>query len=194
MTATTHVFIPCLVLSLRRQYHSCHIHLPDSDERVAAIAIHKEYYSLFQVIEDAGEAINRIVRLGKRGEQVAIRQLPAGGYALWVKEENAQPTRSLSLVNRRSSRQSKPAPCYIFTSRSEYQAVEVTVPDLDKSLAAVCFQGNYYSIFKPRTTADQAIELTAKLAQRGDETIMLALPDQLPHYSVCVMEPDAVPV
>ncbi|NEP55135.1 MAG: hypothetical protein F6K65_42665 [Moorea sp. SIO3C2] len=192
MTATT-VFTPCLVLSLRRQYHSCHIQLPDSNERVAAIAIHNEYYSLFQVIESPAQAIDMAIRLSTRGEAVAIRQLPVGGYALWVKETNARPTRSFSLIERRSTRHPKPASCYIFTARNQYQSVEITVPDLDQSLLAVQVQGHYYSLFKPQATAEQTLELTAKLAQRGDETVILALPEQAPHYSICVFEPDAMP-
>ena len=190
MTATT-VLSPCLVLSLRRQYHSCHIQLPDSDERVAAIAIHNEFYSLFQVFESPDQAIDMVVRLSRRGEEVAIRQLPSGGYALWVKEKDARPTRSFNLIERRSTRQPRPEFCYILTTSDEYQEVDIMVPDLDKSLSAIQFQGKYYSLFKPQVTAEQTIELTAKLAQRGDETIILALPDKAPNYAVCVIEPDA---
>ena len=190
MTTTT-VLSPCLVLSLRHQYHFCHIQLPDSDERVAAIAIHNDFYSLFQVFESPVQAIDMVVRLSRRGEEVAIRQLPSGGYGLWVKEEGARPTRSFSLRERRSTPQPRPEFCYILTSSDEYQSMEIMVPDLDKSLSAIQFQGKYYSLFKPQATAEQTIKLTAKLAERGDETSILALPDKAPHYSVCVLEPDA---
>ena len=192
MPATTYVFTPCLVLSLQQQYHSCHIQLPDSTERVAAIAILNGYYSLFQVIEDPRHAIDMVVRLSKRGERVAIRHLPVGKYALWVKEDGARPTRPLR--HRHQTHPPKPASCYIFTSYDECKFVEIVVPDLEQSLSAIRFQGCYYSVFKPQATAKQAIELTAKLVRRGDETVILGLPDQLPHYSVCVIEPDATPL
>ena len=194
MTATTHVFTPCLMLSLEQRYHSCHIQLPDSHERVAAIALDQEYYSLFQVVAEPGQAIDMAVRLGKRGERVALRQLPIGKYGLWVKEENARPTRSFHLMNQNRRYQAKPASCYIITSHEDCKSVKITVPDLDQSLSAICFQDRYYSIFKPKAMADQTIMLTAKLVQRGDEIVILALPDQAPHYTVCVIEPDAEPL
>lgn len=191
MTVTTPIAIPCLILVVRQQYQSCRIQLPDLEERLAAIAIQNNYYSLFQVVKEADRVIDMIIRLGRRGDEVAL-QVPMKAYKLWVKETDAIPTGSSASGKQSNLSPKKPAHCYILDANNGYRVVTISVPDLDKSLSAIQVNGQYYSLFKPQVSADQALELVTKLAQRDDETVIVASPDK--SYNVYVLEPDAVPV
>ena len=191
MTATIPVPTPCLILTVRQQYHSCRIQLSDSDEQLAAIAIQNNYYSLFQVVKEADRVIDMIIRLGHRGDEIAL-QISAKACKLWVKEMDAVPIDSSISGDRSKLHPPKPSPCYILAADNRYQVITISVPDLDKSLSAIQVNGQYYSLFKPQSSADQVLQLVEKLARRDDETVIIASPDQ--SYDLYVLEPDAVPV
>ncbi|NET49570.1 MAG: hypothetical protein F6K09_12800 [Merismopedia sp. SIO2A8] len=155
-------------------------------------AIASQYYSLFNIISSPIEAIATAARLAKRGDVVALKQLPIRRYALWVKETDACPTPAFLL--RDLPQCPNPALCYFLTSSEEYQIVEIRVPDLEQSLSAIAIQNRYYSVFKQNVSAEQALSITAKLVRRGDETVILVPNTPTPQYSVCVLEPDAFPI
>jgi hypothetical protein len=79
-------------------------------------------------------------------------------------------------------------PPEIFENRSQYQPCHIFVPDQDSRLPAVLVQGQYYSFFKMVKDRYQAIDISARLAQRGDKTVITKAAKG---YAVWVLEPEA---
>ena len=79
-------------------------------------------------------------------------------------------------------------PPEIFENRSQYQSCHIFVPDQDSRLPAVFVQGQYYSFFKMVKDRYQAIDISARLAQRGDKTVITKAAKG---YAVWVLEPEA---
>ncbi|BAU42740.1 hypothetical protein [Leptolyngbya sp. O-77] len=89
------------ILELRTDYRSCHIVLPDSNERTAAIALAGEYYSFFRVEKSEARAQSICAKLIQRGHRPVITRVPKG-FAVWTLEPNAQiapPATSLRSAN-----------------------------------------------------------------------------------------------
>ncbi|NJL36238.1 MAG: hypothetical protein HC899_05375 [Leptolyngbyaceae cyanobacterium SM1_4_3] len=78
-------------------------------------------------------------------------------------------------------------PCSILTSRSQYRPCHIRVPDLEKPLAAIAFNGNYYSLFKVVEDVQQAKQIIVRLSHRGDSTIITK---SLKGYGLWVLEPE----
>ncbi|MBD2070987.1 hypothetical protein H6F93_26300 [Leptolyngbya sp. FACHB-671] len=75
----------------------------------------------------------------------------------------------------------------ILTSRSQYRPCHIRVPDLDKPLAAIAFNGNYYSLFKVVEDVKQAKQLIIRLSHRGDATVITK---SVKGYGLWVLEPE----
>lgn len=201
------------ILELRTDYRSCHILLPDSNERTAAIALAGEYYSFFRVEKSQARAQSICAKLIQRGHRPVITRVPKG-FAVWTLEPNAQiappatSLRSANAANRlpANSPQTSPsnslptgsseevatetpvAPYRILVSPDQYKFCNIRVPDLDKRLMAICVDGLFYSLFKTLEDVQQAVQIVKKLNYRGNETIITK---NARGYSLWVLEPDA---
>lgn len=178
-------------LKFRNQYHSCHIRVPDSERYLAAIFFDSSYYSFFKFEKDHNRASQVATKLNRRGDTSIITETPKG-YAIWILEPEAKPSHLIQAVYRstrkpqRSLQQKQPY--NILTSRSEYRPCHIRVPDLDKPLAAIAFNGNYYSLFKVVEDVQQAKQLIIRLSHRGDATVITK---SVKGYGLWVLEPEA---
>ncbi|WOB42698.1 hypothetical protein HNI00_05680 [Thermoleptolyngbya oregonensis NK1-22] len=191
------------ILELRTDYRSCHIVLPDSNERTAAIALAGEYYSFFRVEKSEARAQSICAKLMQRGHRPVITRVPKG-FVVWTLEPNAQlatQTTSARLSDTSSSLNSSTgapsekaatdapvAPYRILVSPDQYKFCNIRVPDLDKRLMAICVDGLFYSLFKTLEDVQQAVQIVKKLNYRGNETIITK---NAKGYSLWVLEPDA---
>lgn len=80
---------PCLSPG---EYRTCHICLPDSNERLAAIVFNKQYYSFFKSVKDRAKALSVVAKLNKKNNQALIAKNPKG-YSIWVLEPTADLSR-----------------------------------------------------------------------------------------------------
>jgi hypothetical protein len=75
------------------EYRTCHICVPDSEERLAAILVDRQYYSFFQSVKERVKALNVVAKLQEKGNNAAIVKTPKG-YSIWVLESTACLSRS----------------------------------------------------------------------------------------------------
>lgn len=196
---------PVRILESRTDYRSCHIRLPDAQERVAAIAFQNRYYSFFRVERDRSRAIEISNRLISRGYTVILTKVPKT-YAIWVWEPDAEPeearhsrlpAEALTSFPPRpgvSRPLASPAPVEplrprVLSSPTQYRSCQIRVPDLDKRLAAIYHEGSYYSLFKSVDNIDQAVELIKRLHYRGDESLITQTGNG---YTLWILEPEAI--
>lgn len=178
------------VLKARNQYHSCHIRVPDSERCLAAIFWNKSYYSFFKFEKDSSRANQVAAKLNRRGDVSVITETPKG-YAIWVLEAEAKPAQALQhpAGKNRPPRQlpGQKQPYNILTSRKQYRPCHIRVPDLEKPLVAIAFNGNYYSLFKVVEDVQQAKQLIIRLSHRGDATVITK---SVKGYGLWVLEPE----
>ena len=67
------------------EYCTCHIYVPDSNERMAAIIFNNQYYSFFKSVKDREKALSVIAKLQEKENDAVIVKTPKG-YAIWVLE------------------------------------------------------------------------------------------------------------
>ena len=153
----------CKVLESRSQYRSCHVRVPDSEARMAAIVIHNQYYSFFRLVKDAQKTLQLAAKLVYRGDEVAITHTLKGD-AIWIYEAEAwedKPTQQ----NRTPVSES--GLWKILESEREYQPCQIRVPDVAKPLMAICVDRQYFSFLRAVNDLVQAIELVERLANKG---------------------------
>jgi hypothetical protein len=158
------------ILESRNQYRCCHIQVPDLEERVAAIHTGGRYYSFFRVEQDKQRALEMAQRLGNRGEASVITQTPRG-FALWVNEPEAQPHAPKKSSARNAVNSTQPVSA-LTKAGEEFLHCFIRVPDLDKRLAAIYVQDQYYSLFKTVETMSAVMDLLERLSQRGDRAVV----------------------
>jgi len=177
---------PSYILADRQQYTTCHVQVPDLEQRLSAIQLGGTFYSFFQVATDARKAIAVLTKLVYRNEAAVLTKMPRG-YGIWVEEPDAtrvgKPATSVSPMT--------PASCLVLVSQYPHKQCRIQVPDLPQSVEAIAVDQSYYSIFKIGLAGEQALELVAKLLQRGDKTLLLG--DRM-GYLVGIYEPDAMVV
>lgn len=78
----------CKIIESRSDYKACHISLPDSDQRLAAVLFDGEYYGLLKVVTTQQQALTLAARL-QRKEVGAVITKAVQGYAVWFLEPNA---------------------------------------------------------------------------------------------------------
>ena len=83
----------CQILESRSQYTSCHIRVPDLDQRLAAVEVNGRYYGLLKVVETREKALNIVTKLKPKGNEIVITKV-AGADAIWVLEPDAELDRS----------------------------------------------------------------------------------------------------
>ncbi|MBW4582465.1 MAG: hypothetical protein KME42_23085 [Tildeniella nuda ZEHNDER 1965/U140] len=79
---------PCKILESRNDYKACHISLPDSEQRLAAVLVDGQHYGLLKVVTTQQQALMLAARL-QRKEVGAVITRAAQGYAIWFLEPNA---------------------------------------------------------------------------------------------------------
>lgn len=178
--------IACKLLFDRDLYTPCHIRVPDTDHRLSAVYVDNQFYSFLKIVPEARKAIDVIARLGKRDEIAALTQTRRG-YAVWAHEPGARyapPHRQPGYGIRPML---GPQPCLLVADENAYQTCRLQVPDVSKSLMALTYNNRYYSFFKQDTDAAKVLDLAAKLARRGDETLLVIEP---PMFTLALVEPN----
>ena len=69
---------------------------------------------------------------------------------------------------------SQPTSYTTLSDRSQYRPCRVTVPDLERPIAAIKFQERYYSLFRVVADSQRADILAQRLVERGDAVILTA--------------------
>lgn len=182
--------VSCLFIASRHQYSACQIQVPDLDRPLAAIAISNRYYSFFRSAQESHRALSMLTRLSYCGDRVAIKKNPKG-YGIWVEEPDASPRSTRSTSPTGDNTTQILAPSKVLISTSQYEELQIVVPDLDQPVEAIAYGGKYYSLFRTETDADKVIDLIAKIALRGDETVIVKTDHG---HAVCIVEPDATPL
>lgn len=163
--------IECKLLFDRDLYTPCHIWVADVGHRLSAVYVDNQFYSFFKVVNDPNKLLEIVARLGKRDDRVAIT-LTNKGYALWAYEPQAQYAPPPRQPNHRMYPVFGPKNALLLIDPLVYQLCQIQVPDVTKPLAAIAYRDRYYSIFKQDTDAAKLLEITAKLARRGDDTLI----------------------
>lgn len=78
----------CKILESRSDYQACHILLPDSDQRLAAVLFDGKYYGLLKVVTTQQQALTLAGRLQRKDVGTVITKA-VQGYAIWFLEPNA---------------------------------------------------------------------------------------------------------
>lgn len=176
----------CKLLFDRDLYTPCHVRVPDIDHRLSAIYVDNQFYSFLKIVPEAHKALNVVARLGKRDYTAAITQTRQG-YAVWAHEPAAvyaPPARKPGYTIRPVF---GPQSCLVVTDETTYQTCRLQVPDVTKPLMALTHNDRYYSFFKQDTDAAKVLDIAAKLARRGDETLLVIEP---PTFTLALLEPN----
>jgi hypothetical protein len=176
----------CKLLFDRDLYTPCHIRVPDTDHRLSAIYVDNQFYSFLKLVPEARKALDVVLRLGKRDHSAALTRTRRG-YAVWAHEEGARyapPARQPGYGIRPVF---GPEVCTMVGDRSSYQPCRLQVPDVAKPLNALTHGGRHYSIFKQEADAARVLDMAAKLARRGDATLLVIEP---PAYTLALLEPN----
>ena len=158
----------CKILQSRDQYRACHVRVPDSDDRLAAIVVSDRYYSFFKVVKEPQKALQIAAKLVYRGDEVVITHTIKGD-AIWIYETQACESKLKS---------TKPEPQLIselglwriLESERDYQPCQIRVPNLAKPLMAICVDHQYFSLLRAVSNQTQAISLADRLANKGHAT------------------------
>lgn len=174
---------PCYCIADRQFYQPCHIQVPDVAAPFPAIQLGERYYSFLKGLADPRKALGILIKLMYQGDEMVLAITPKG-YALWVWEPDAILTRMRS-----PAVLAKPlGRCQILVARDQCQPCLIQVPDLDQQLAAIRFEGDYYSHFRTEAKIERLLDIAAKVTQRGDDIAIARTKDG---YAVYIREPDA---
>ena len=176
-----------VILQSRDQYRLCHIYLPDSGDRMAAITINNLYYSFFRVEKTEKRAREVCTKLSQRGYSPVLTKIPKG-LAIWTLEPNAQLVSADSITSSASVSTDQALTYRLLVSGSQYSFCNIRVPDLKKQLTAIAFENRYYSLFKTVDDIPQAVQIVKKFSHRGSETVIT---QNAKGYGLWVLEPDA---
>ncbi len=83
---------------------------------------------------------------------------------------------------------SSPSGRKLFLQPGQYHSCHIRVPDMPDRLPAVVVDGKFHSFFKTVKDRDKALDLLAKLIDKGDEAVITQTPKA---YAVWVLEPTA---
>ncbi|MBE9138771.1 hypothetical protein IQ254_16485 [Nodosilinea sp. LEGE 07088] len=175
----------CKLLFDRDLYTACHVQVPDIDHRLSALYVDSQFYSFLKVVPEARKVIDVVMRLNKRDNSAAVTQTRRG-YTIWAHEPNARhapPTHKPGYGMRPVF---GPKDCLILADPTAYQTCRLQVPDVSKPLMALTYNNRYYSFFKQDANANRLLDIAAKLARRGDETLLVVEPNQ---FILALLEP-----
>jgi len=175
-----------LILESRNLYRSCHIVLPETGERMPAISYGHQFYSFFRSEKDKVKALELAEKLRNRDHVPLLTKTPKG-FAVWVFEPDAYQSPQQSSSPGGNLGTVEETPYRLVTSPESYQTCEICVPDLDKRLSAILYEGRFYSLFKTVDNLQQAIQIITRLSYRGDETVII---QSMEGMSLWILEPD----
>lgn len=178
--------IECKFLFDRDLYTPCHVWVPDVGHRLSAVYVDNQFYSFFKVVATPGKALEIMARLGRRDDKVAITPTKSG-YAIWAHEPNAQYSPPSRQPTHRIYPVFGPKTCLVLTESQAYDLCQIIVPDMAKPLAAIAYRNRYYSIFKQEADAAKIMDIAAKLARRGDDTLLTLA---AANYTLALLEPN----
>jgi hypothetical protein len=72
----------------KTDYRTCHLQVPDIEERIPGVAFGTKLYSFFKVVDDREKALDVMAKLFDSGDDAVITQNPKG-FAVWVLESTA---------------------------------------------------------------------------------------------------------
>lgn len=178
----------CKLLTYKGQYSTCHIKVPDVDEKLSAIKIGNQYYSLFRRFEDAEAAMSALNKLaGQDNELLALTKPNNNSYIMWALELDAQVFKGSRKEGRRWPTYG-PATCLILGDAKQYHQCYVQVPDLAQPMVAVQHNDQFYSVYQPGLDAVEAFDMAAQFTGRGNDS---AIASTTKGYAVCLLEPEA---
>ncbi|MBW4439839.1 MAG: hypothetical protein KME10_01120 [Plectolyngbya sp. WJT66-NPBG17] len=157
----------CKILESRKQYRACHIRVPDSEERLAAIAFNDRYYSFFRLVKDSQKALQIAAKLVYRGDEVAMTRTVKGDV-IWLYEADAKETKSTkpsSTLHRAPITNS--GLWKILDSERDYRPCQIRVSDVAKPMTAIYNDQQHYRHLRTVREQDQAIELAERLSSKG---------------------------
>ena len=159
---------PCKLLISRRQYRTCHIHVPDLEQHLSAIQTGQDFYSFYKVFADEQKLIHLMCKLGNRGDRMALTRSPKG-YTLWVWEPDAEP------LTMKSSNSFLDVPVYskILPLQAEYFPCMVDVPRLNRQFLALSVDDHFYRFFKLENSFDGVLNVAGRLSRQGSETMIV---------------------
>lgn len=177
----------CKLLFDRDLYTPCHVRVPDTDHRLSAIYVDNQFYSFLKIVPEARKALDVVTRLGKRDHTAAIT-LTRRGYAVWAHEPSASYAPPAKKPGYAIRPVFGPQSCLMVSDKTAYQTCRLQVPDVTKPLMALTYSDRYYSFFKQDIDAAKVLDIAAKLARRGDETLLVIEP---PTFTLALLEPNA---
>ncbi|HSM80519.1 MAG TPA: hypothetical protein VLS96_02480 [Nodosilinea sp.] len=180
----------CKLLFDRDLYAPCHIRVPDIDHRLSAIYVDNQFYSFLKLMPDAQKALVVMLRLRKRDDSAALTLTPKG-YALWAHEPGARYAPPARQPGHGVRPVFGPQTCLVLDDANACPTRQLQVPDVKKPLTAMVYNNRFYSIFKQDSDAAKILSVAAKLARRGDETLLLTTPGT---HTLALLEPNGRPL
>jgi hypothetical protein len=174
------------IIESRQQYTACHVKVEDSQQQLAAICVSGAYYSFFRIERSQPAAFKVGLRLDQRGDTPIITKIPKG-YAVWVLEPDAQPVPKTPATQAIAPPKPR-VPYKILVDRQQYQPCHIQLPSSDRRLAAILFDGHYYSLFKAIEDLQQALPIVRRLSYRGDE---VAITKTAKGFGLWILEAEA---
>jgi hypothetical protein len=155
-----------------------------------AITYGNQFYSFFRSERDKMRALELATKLRQRDHLPLLTQTPKG-FAIWIFEPDAllSPQRAIaqSPINTASFPTELDSSYRVLSLTDTYQTCEICVPDLDKRLSAILYEGRFYSLFKTVDDLQQAAQIINRLSYRGDETVII---QSVEGMSLWILEPD----
>ena len=179
---------PVKLLAQRADYTTCHIYVPEDTHRLPAIALNGRFYSFFRSLNDPAKALNFLLKLSIKGNQVALTYTRQS-HVLWVYESDGQLATSRGKAPKVLSSSSGPANCWVIGDRQPgYRVCSLKVPDLPGVIPGLANEQKLFSLYRREKDADATLKLGARLSQRGDEIVILCTGEG---YATCIYEPGA---
>jgi hypothetical protein len=159
---------PYRLLESRSQYESCHIRVPDIEERLPALLLDQKFYSFFRVVSDEQQLLSMITKLNRQAQESVVTRV-ARGYGIWVLESTAY------IDAPRSASLQPPAdafPYRILESRNQYKPCHIRVPDVEQRLVAIRFDDTYYSFFAVTQDRPSILKTIAKTKLTVEQVVI----------------------
>jgi hypothetical protein len=174
---------PYRLLESRSQYASCHIRVPDLEERLPAIHLDQKFYSFFRIVSDEQQLLSMVTKLNQQAQESVVTRITRG-YGLWVLE----PTAYID-ARRSASEQADTFPYRIVESRNQYKPCYIRVPDVEQRLVAIRLDDQYYSFFAVTQDKPNIVKMIAKTKLTVEQIVITPT---VKGYIVWVLESQAL--
>jgi hypothetical protein len=174
---------PYRLLESRSQYASCHIRVPDLEERLPAIHLDQKFYSFFRVVSDEQQLLSMVTKLNQQAQESVVTRV-ARGYGLWVLEATAYID-----ARRSTAEQADTFPYRIVESRNQYKPCHIRVPDVEQRLVAIKLDDQYYSFFAVTQDKPNIVKMIAKTKLTVEQIVITPT---VKGYIVWVLESQAL--